>query len=605
MTTTKTSVPQTPKPHDFEMALVKKLEVKSSSILRTFLELDVDRDGFITRRDLKTALHDQFGIALTKEQLDAIFYRFAYFESDGRDYEHFDRLENPEKEEDQGKDVQDSKKKDQSYVSGHQYGIRYSEFVKYMESTEKAIHSSQSVSSSMAGLGNLALRQGDFINNDDDDEYISLSQHRQLIKKLKKQLLQLIESHSKTTSAANGRNKGGGMQVTSLFLNMDTHRSGSVTVKEFQTWVFNMGWNVTEEELELILGKYYPQDKSNGGGIEFDDFAHFINELEREDIDNDEASSVAQGTSSQHKNGNKIEDNKAENDKTTPSSSTKKMIQNAIDQCVDDTKTDRDIIHTISANIFKKNTKLLDAFSKIDKSGTGKLDSCALQKAFQNVGGLYISQDRAQKLLQKFDRDGDGKLSKGEFIRLVTSSSSPPSLSPSSSSGDNDDKVDNQPQQSHPSSTREPIEVTNKSKQTGETTTVSSSMITQHYDTDNHSPNQEQKQVFDLVAPVIGHEDEKKCCNIVKRLDQDDIDIILQFRKILLKEKMQMRKVFHRLDTEGTRSLSVAQLRKGLADMGVHISEKHANHIMKRFDTEDTGKMKYYQFVKLVSADLC
>ena len=64
----------------FEIILARKLQARSKSLHKTFLDLDRDRDGHISRSDFKIALHNIFGIDLTTVQLNAIFSRFAYLD---------------------------------------------------------------------------------------------------------------------------------------------------------------------------------------------------------------------------------------------------------------------------------------------------------------------------------------------------------------------------------------------------------------------------------------------------------------------------------------------------------------------------------------------
>jgi Ca2+-binding EF-hand superfamily protein len=57
----------------FEIAVARKLEARSNSLLDTFLHLDTDGDGLVTRNDLKAALHNLWGIDLSKDEMNAFF----------------------------------------------------------------------------------------------------------------------------------------------------------------------------------------------------------------------------------------------------------------------------------------------------------------------------------------------------------------------------------------------------------------------------------------------------------------------------------------------------------------------------------------------------
>lgn len=72
--------PQPRKSLTFEASLARKLRNRSVNLMDTFLKLDLDSDGFISRFDLRSSLHNMYGINLTEPQLDAIFARFAFFD---------------------------------------------------------------------------------------------------------------------------------------------------------------------------------------------------------------------------------------------------------------------------------------------------------------------------------------------------------------------------------------------------------------------------------------------------------------------------------------------------------------------------------------------
>ena len=57
-------------PHTFILAITRKIAARSSSLLETFLELDGDSDGSISRSDLALALKNLYNISLTRVQLN-------------------------------------------------------------------------------------------------------------------------------------------------------------------------------------------------------------------------------------------------------------------------------------------------------------------------------------------------------------------------------------------------------------------------------------------------------------------------------------------------------------------------------------------------------
>jgi len=58
-------------------ALSRKIASKSSNLLDTFIEMDLDNDGSISRSDLAISMQSMFGIRLTPRQLNALSSKFG------------------------------------------------------------------------------------------------------------------------------------------------------------------------------------------------------------------------------------------------------------------------------------------------------------------------------------------------------------------------------------------------------------------------------------------------------------------------------------------------------------------------------------------------
>jgi len=62
----------------FTLALTRKIASKSSNMLDTFCEMDIDGDGSISRSDLAQSLKRMFNISLTNSQLNALCVKFGF-----------------------------------------------------------------------------------------------------------------------------------------------------------------------------------------------------------------------------------------------------------------------------------------------------------------------------------------------------------------------------------------------------------------------------------------------------------------------------------------------------------------------------------------------
>jgi Ca2+-binding EF-hand superfamily protein len=255
-------------PHPFEIALIRKLESKTKSVRDAFLLLDVDGDGRISPCDVRTVLHNGFELDITPEQERWIFSRFSNHNGD-------------------------------TDGCNSQVGMKYSEFAKYFNDV-----SNGTLTSSQAGS---AAAVGFHIDDESGGVDHELPIHETLKTKrrrMRHQLRQTLSAHSSRTHG------GSGMKETSLYLAIDVHRSGKVTMQEFLDWLKSVGidWNMNELKF-VILGCNDADDGTklerhlfgidNDGlecgkeaGMTEHEFAEFVESLDRDLIGDEEKSTL-------------------------------------------------------------------------------------------------------------------------------------------------------------------------------------------------------------------------------------------------------------------------------------------------------------------------
>jgi len=200
-------------PHPFEIAFIRKLESKTKTIRDAFLLLDVNGDGHISPEDIKTVLHNEFGMDISQEQEQYIFSRFSAHK-DGRGVSCDNAI----------------------------IGMSFGQFAKYFNDVSNA-----TLPTSKSGF---AAAVGFHINegNKSVDHEIPIHETTEMKRlKLRHQLRQTLSAHSSRTHG------GSGMKETSLYLAIDIHRSGKVTMTEFLDWLKSVGVEWDMEQLKLVV----------------------------------------------------------------------------------------------------------------------------------------------------------------------------------------------------------------------------------------------------------------------------------------------------------------------------------------------------------------
>ena len=225
-----------PSPKLYEVALARKIQsYSSSSLVPTFRRIDVDSDGYISKLDLKNALHNMWGIDLTDSQIDYIFYRTASFDEGHRDS-----------------------------LSPTKYNrISYREFVKYIQNTAESTNFS---SSQVYGAN---LHNGKPPEPPSTKMYSDTPQScAARAKELRKAIFNLMTQHAPSNSA-------GGMAETHLFLQMDIRRNNHINPDEFRAWTNKLGLTLSREDVKMVWGKYW-----NEKGMDLNTFGYFMENLD-------------------------------------------------------------------------------------------------------------------------------------------------------------------------------------------------------------------------------------------------------------------------------------------------------------------------------------
>jgi len=395
-----------------EVLIARKLEARFSSLHDAFLSMDLDGSGTVSLSELKNSLHMYLGIEVTNSQIVALFARFA-----------------PTKD---AMEEDSSMKKDA-------LGIRYSEFVTYLYNVARDTSRSTSSTFYLPSLDSNSNMSDKSIKKDPDLPTQSIDTSEPFLlhhlttelpildavkppsNALSKDILHALRRKIMTRSSSQTSNR-----KSRLFLEMDVDRSGKITPSEFQSWTAKMGLVLTSQQCQLILGEYATED-----GIDLSQFIQFLDSFES--FDNSSIHSPSPLSALTELSQEASQSNAKPWETPNPSTirtrrldaralaeETTKTLHQAFAICTEATHTDQQLCHSLSSELYAKQKTLLQAFSEIDENHDGRIDPSELQQALLDFAGIHISLDRAKALVIKFDRDGDGRWSKSDFIYCIS-----------------------------------------------------------------------------------------------------------------------------------------------------------------------------------------
>jgi len=657
----KTPIP----PQRFEVAIARKFKAHNSLYLQQFfMKMDTDKDGHITRADIYRAFHNLLGIDLTEKQLDTMLTRMmsisaAITTSNNR---------GGEDEEDANStsslyyNTAHSETSTISSVSSapsvlagpalvlaganqnnDRGKIRYTVFKKYILDTAESLSfsSSESEYGAISDLSPVVTssKRHNAVQNTKTKQLSIVPPPNAVTYELRSTLRRLLQQHFKSSGL------GGGMADTSLFLSMDKDHSGHITPDEFQRLVSSWGLELSPGQVKTILGNHY---RGESNGIHLKEFIYLIEEMDdghglhqempwdHDDVDSLQTRSIALGRTEREYALRQEEKER-----------TQKYNQ-----------TNHVLAKMLGEQIERKYQKVLNAFTFYNDNnlhqGTikGKLSVYELHEMMNDLG-IEVSTDRVLLLVKAFDSDADDFLGKSDFIKLIAYGfgeiDKQREMNDNESKGEYEKQItvtEDMPPKSEDrtkekgeghekdfrqlvlSSSPLPLPVTKITLSLEESNQLASPKVTsiggttvsvrtvelkekeKEQSTDilppppvdasssSQSTPLHQQSSTSLTTPLT--DSAKDTDSTEKKVDE----LILKFRTALENRGMTPRKAFEMMDVNRSKFLTFDELKRGYKRMGVETSDELIHQSIRRFDPENTGKMKFHQLIKFLSSSL-
>jgi len=199
----------------FRIAVARRLVSHSDTLLDTFLELDQDGSGTVSRKEFKTGMKYKFGIHLSPSQMDLI--------------------------------------------CGGKFGsgtnrIRYTDFTQFIRDTCKTFPLTSSAYGSGLELSMLNSAGTCLIVPDEEDNT---------------NVIRAINRKLRSRATAN-------LPITQMFLSVDLDRDGKISVSDFRDWLEMVGFRISNKKAREILGS---EHLDVDGKVDFHGFASFVRAL--------------------------------------------------------------------------------------------------------------------------------------------------------------------------------------------------------------------------------------------------------------------------------------------------------------------------------------
>ena len=269
-------------------------------------------------------------------------------------------------------------------------------------------------------------------------------------------------------------------------------------------------------------------------------------------------------------------------------------VNDALSALATDALTDAKLLSSIAERLQDRKWKLMAAFRKFDASGSGRVSAEEFAAGCKELG-LAVSSERLASLIAKFDVKKDGQLRYFEFVRLVSSSNSsganggaPGEAQAVGGAAANIAPVLSQASAASAMPKTPPLE---------RPTAAAAAAMAAGGGGGGGGGGGWAPDSADVFVDESAAEGEA----IAGALTAEDVAAIQEFRSVLEEDRLKMTKVFKAFDATGDKTIGLDELRGGLASLGVDVTDDEAARILKRFDITGNGKIKYFEFVRMVS----
>ncbi len=396
-------------------------------------------------------------------------------------------------------------------------------------------------------------------------------------------LLQSIQRKLRTRSSS------GVSTENRLFLDMNSSRSSHISLHEMITWFQNHGLSMTIEQLSSVLELIVKSTSQRGThafrwpgangdtSIDYHEFDNLIAGLLLPTGSTGRLYAPAPWERADRYSAASAADRAKVRFQTNARVRAREALAAACTALAHEAWTDTELLLALSRKLESTNTSLVDAFRKADTDGAGLLTVTELTTALCSLD-LGVTTERAAALVQAFDRTGNGKIACYEFIRMLNSQ--PDTLVEDvtglSIDGGTSTTATNLPRaadsKEEASLTRSDSKVEPLLRSDSKADVPPSSMTT---------------AVFEgsYISETV--------------LAECDRKTLLEFRTKLEDERIKMRDIFKKFDSNGSKTITSTELRHGLHGLGIDLDDIQASRLAKRFDLEGDGRLHYYEFVKL------
>jgi len=364
-----------PAPQSFEVALCRKILSQTKPLLHTFLAIDEDNDGTISKIDLANGLHNIFGIDLENEEIDIIFLRFASLTNLNREV-----LQNEENE-----------------------GMRFKGFAKYVQST------ADSAARASLVYGAAGISAG-------KKEYIKTVQSKSARRKELRQLIyNLIHQHAPSAS-------DGGMAATYIFLGMDRLRDNQIRLEEFRLWINSkMALELSVEEMKLVMGGYWVEVEDSDEGLSFQECVAFVEGLAKECMRKSSYKEEGRDepVKQRHKPfSSKLIDEVPKRDENDENETGLEEEEVYLEGDLQLRPRDKEAIIKYRGLLHPELQVLKNLFKNMTKSNPQYFTGAELKAAMEKCG-LKISDDQIIRIMKHFGND-KGEMEFFNFVKLLT-----------------------------------------------------------------------------------------------------------------------------------------------------------------------------------------